>query len=80
MTTGRTREWSESDGPEDVWAWTHGDELVGLEADEAAAVVRAAGFRPSVFHADSGAALALLKVSGTVVLIASGGVVRGVRR
>lgn len=70
---------SESDGPAVLWGAEHGNELVGLRVEAAAAIVRTAGFRPAVFVAASGHALAAMQGIDQILLIAADGAVIAVR-
>lgn len=74
-----TVEPNESDGPEDLWAREHEDELIGSSDEDASFLISTAGFRPFVFHAATGHALAANKIRNTVTLISVDGIVRSVR-
>lgn len=59
-----------------IWLRAHGDELIGLTDDEAAAVVRSAGFHPTIFRPGIATAYAGTGGEGKVLLVAVDGRVR----
>ena len=66
------------EAPEQTWVQAHRDELIGMDAEAASEVVRAAGFRPIVYVPEPHTALAVAYWTGSVTLISIHGVVKRV--
>lgn len=66
---------SEFNDPEMLWVAAHGNELIGQDAEAAAARVREAGFRPVIKIPRPGTAFASAYWGGSVSLVCVDGVV-----